>query len=221
MKKERIIITIIGVLFLSIFLFFYFMFSGTPWGKIQQKKLMLSYLTEKYHMDFTIHRMMYNPNGTGYYATASPKSKPDLRFEVSESDDELSSYADLYPVAFWKTEDARPIKNYILDLFPDLDVSRFTLDRKLDEEAGIYVPSLNSVHYDMGYSGVLTIYFNQDWFKKTENERKTEILKIQNLADYLQKKNLPVLVRFFYGTDDYRNWKVIYITQKGEIVEYK
>jgi hypothetical protein len=219
MKKEKVMITIISILFLSISLFFYFMFFGTPWGKIEQKKLMLSYLSDKYHEDFTIHQMINNPNGTGYYATASPKSKPNLRFDVSESADELSGYADLYPVVFWKTEDARPIKNYILDLFPDLDASRFTLDRKSDEEVGKYVPSLKSVHYDMGYSGVLTLYFHSDWFQKTESERNTELQKIQSLAEYLQKKNLPVLVRLFYGAEDYRHWKAIYITQKGKIVK--
>ena len=219
MKKWKIILSILGALVLSFVLFLYFSFSGTPWGKIHQKNLMLSYLNEKYQQKFEMEKMRFNPLGSGYYGTAHPKSNPHLKFNVAVSADEESGYADLYPVEFWKTKEARPIEDSILTLFPDIDRSRFTLDRKTDEEGGMNVPTFRSVHFDMGYSGVLSLYFKEDWFQKTDEERNTDLQNIRKLADYLQEKHLPVLVRIFYDTEDYTHFKGIFITQKGEIIQ--
>ncbi|MGG0174884.1 hypothetical protein [Gottfriedia acidiceleris] len=213
-----IIVTFIG----SIFCFFYFIITGTPpWGKVYQKISMRSYLEKKYNTEFTIHEVGFNPlNEVGYYATASPKANPDILFDLSVSVDELSGYADLYPVEFWQTKDAEPIKDYISNLFPQNELMSFGIYRKVDEEVSPNIPTLNTLHYDMGYSGVLSINLKGDWFKKTDEERKIQLDKINQLSSYIQKKNLPVLVWIYYATDDYYDRKVIYITQEGKVVDY-
>jgi hypothetical protein len=208
-----------GFLILSILLFLYFTFNGTPWGKVQQKQAMLSYLTTKYHKDFSISQMGYNPLSTGYFGIANPTSDPDLTFDVAQSVDSPLGYSDLYPAVLWKKSTIQPIKEYILNFFPDLDQSSFTIERQLGELLGPHVPPLSSLHYDPMNSGVLTIDLKEDWFQKTSDAQKADVQKIQQIAMYLQKKHFPVLTRFFYHTEDYNHWKAIYITQSGEIVQ--
>lgn len=211
-------VTLIG----SIFCFVYFFITGTPpWGKMHQKISMSSYLEKKYNTEFTIHEVGFNPlNDEGYYATASPKANPDILFDLSVSLDELSGYADLYPVELWETKDAEPLKDYISNLFPKNEIMSFEIDRKVDEEVSPNIPTLKSLHYDMGYSGVLSINLKGDWFKKTDEERKIQLEKINHLSSYLQKNHLPVLVWVYYATDDYYDRKVIYITQEGKVIDY-
>jgi hypothetical protein len=125
----------------------------------------------------------------------------------------------LYPAVLWNTSEADPLKKYILQLFPHLDQSSFTVDRQLSEDVGPNIPTLQSLHYDPGYQSVMNIILVEDWFKKTPEEQNKDIESIQKIATYLQSSNFPVLTRIYYQTDDYNNRKAFYITEKGEIVQ--
>jgi hypothetical protein len=224
----------LGIIFIFTLLcvFIYFFLNGTPWENYHQKKLMLTYLREKYHTDFTIQLEYDFLNG--YSATASPKSKPDLKFNVSPSYDK--SYVDTYPIEFWKTKEANSIKEYIFSLYPELNHTLIKLDKAfmVDLEYGPHIPSRDSVNSD----SVLAIYLKQDWFEKTVEEREAELVRMKKLADYLQKKHFPVPVRIMfistdvnhrppdtfsepdYGLDDgfKLDWKAIWITEEGALM---
>jgi hypothetical protein len=217
----KILLYIVSVLIISLVIYVYIAFNGTPWGKAQQKEAMLEYLAAKYSEEFSIEKMRYNPLGSGYYATAFSKKQPDLAFDVSVSESTESGYTDLYPSVVWNSPVSDPIKKYILALFPELDQSQFTVDRQLDEEVGPHIPTLLSLNYDAGYQSVLRIYLNDDWYKKTPEEQKTEMENIRKIAAYLQSSHFPVMTKIYYATknDDYNNRKAIYITEKGKIVQ--
>lgn len=217
----KILLYIVSVLIISLLIFVYISFNGTPWGKAQQKKAMLEYLAEKYSEEFSIERIRFNPLGSGYYATATSKKHPDLEFDVSVSESTESGYADLYPSVVWNSPAAEPFKKYILALFPDIDQSQFTVDRQLEEEVGPHIPTLQSLNYDPGYQSVLRIYLKDDWYKKTPDEQKADMDNIEKIADYLQSSQFPVMTKIYYATenDDYNNRKAIYITEQGNIVQ--
>lgn len=216
MKVWKLLLCIIALVAVGTMYYTFAKFSGTPVGKFKEKKQMLTYLEKKYHQPFTINLVQYNGEGAGYYATASPKASPTIKFDVSVSQDEESGFADLYPVEFWKTTEAEPIKATIFSLFP---AATLTLERKLEEAVGPNIPTLQSLHYDAGYSGVLSIEQDRDWFKLTETERQSEMKQIKTLSTVLQTNHFPVLTFIFYDSDSYDHRKGIYITQKGEIVE--
>jgi hypothetical protein len=220
-KFGKIILYIVSVLIISLSIFVYISFNGTPWGKSQHKEAMLEYLSEKYTGEFSIEKMRFNPLGSGYYATAVSIKHPDLEFDVSVSNSTESGYADLFPSVLWNSPVADPVKKYILALFPDLETSQFTVDRQLDEEVGPHIPTLESLHYDPGYQSVLRIYLKEDWYKKTGDEQKAEMENIQKMADYLQSNHFPVMTKVYYATenDDYNNRKAIYITENGNIIQ--
>ncbi|WP_342431596.1 hypothetical protein [Neobacillus sp. FSL H8-0543] len=219
MKAGKILVYIVSFVFLLVVFFVYTQFNGTPWGKSEQKKAMISYLSEKYQDDFTIRKVRYNPLGSGYYAVASSEQNPNLNFEVAVSPDTENGYADLYPAVLWDSPVADPLKNYILELFPDLVQSRFTVDRQLEEDVGPNIPTYQSLHYDAGYQSVLMIVLKEDWFGKTEKEQAAVYENIEKLAAYLQTSHFPVLTRIYYDTEDYTNRKAIFITESGNIVE--
>lgn len=219
MKPRKIVMTIFFGLVVVLGFYIYSIFNGTPWGKYQQKQEMLSYLDAKYQMDFSIKSMQYNGLGSGYYAKAAPKHNPELVFEVAVSHDSNSGYADLYPAVLWNSPEAKPIKEYILQLFPHLEQSSFIIDRQLSEDAGPHIPTYRSLHYDMGYQSVMIINLPEDWFLKTPEEQQIYMENIKKLATYLQSIHLPVLTRIFFQTEDYNNRKAIFITEKGEIVQ--
>jgi hypothetical protein len=217
----KILLYIVSVLIISLVIFVYISFNGTPWGKTQHKEAMLNYLSEKYSEEFSIERMRFNPLGSGYYATAASKKYPDLEFDVSVSGSTEAGYADLYPSVLWNSPVADPFKKYILALFPDLEPSQFTVDRQLEEEVGPHIPMLDSLNYDQGYQSVLRIYLKENWYKKTSDEQKAEMENIQKIADYFQSNHFPVMTKIYYATvnDDYNNRKAIYITENGIIIQ--
>lgn len=182
---------------------------------------MVSYLNEKYHSTFVVHNMWFNTLGSVYEGTDYPKKKPSLTFTVEQSVAEKSGYTDLYPAVFWNTQQAEPMKAYILNLFPNLNKHLFTVEPKFGETVGAHIPIFRSMSFDSGVMCLMTIQMEENWFALSPAEQKSERDKINKLRTYLQAYHFPVFVEFFYDTEseDNSKLKAIFLTESGEIVE--
>src|SRR3954447_24499002 len=72
---------------------------GTPWGRVQNAHKMEAYLSSKYHTEFVVHHMNYNPEGYGYYGEAYQKNNPSIKFTVQQYQYDKAGFADTYPAA--------------------------------------------------------------------------------------------------------------------------
>src|SRR5690348_16481563 len=107
---RRFFIWLIALLILSISVYMYFGFNGTPWGKYQQAASMQAYLSKKYHASFIIKSTDYNYLDESYQAYAYPTEHTDVLFMVQEDGDTKAGYSDTYPKVIWDTVYSSTIK---------------------------------------------------------------------------------------------------------------
>jgi hypothetical protein len=217
--KIKIIWISLAVLFVSFGLYIAANLFGTPWGRIYYKNQMVSYLDAKYHSNFVVHNIRFNPLGSWYEATAYPKKDPSLSFTVRQSEND--SFTDMYPSVYWQSTYSKQMKDYIQELFPDLDPSSYTVEPQFGELFGPHIPTLKSIHLEVGGNCLMMIKLEQNWFDLSEAQQENEREKIRKISSYLQRNHFPVFVEIFYNTEtvDNTNLKVIFITESGEMVE--
>jgi hypothetical protein len=197
LKKTKFIWISVVVLFVSFVLYICFNLFGSPWGRNYYEKKMISYLNEKYHSTFVVHNMWFNALGIGYQGTAYPKNEPSLTFTVEQSSNEKSGFTDMYPSVFWKSEKAKSMKDFIQNLFPNLDQNSFTVEPQFEEIMGPHIPTYRSIGLDVGANCLMKIKLEQNWFDLSAAEQKIEIEKIKQIITYLQNHHFSVYIVFF------------------------
>ena len=205
-------------LILSISIYAYTVFYGTPWGKQEHEANMKSYISEKYQTDFVLTKISYNFLSETYQGYAYPKEYPNLLFIIEQDMDAPFGYSDNYLKAMWDSELAANLKVQIKRLFPDLDEGMFKALQIKDkgEFFGPDIPTYQEANVSI-LSTSIPIDIRANW---TQVNQQNEILKMKKLSQFLQEADFPVLMEVrYYENEMNEQAKVFFITEKGEILE--
>jgi hypothetical protein len=205
-------------LILSISIYAYTVFYGTPWGKQEHETNMKSYISEKYQTDFVLTKISYNFLSETYQGYAYPKEYPNLLFIIEQDMDAPFGYSDNYLKVMWDSELAANLKVQIKGLFPDLDEGMFKALQIKDkgEFFGPDIPTYQEANVSI-LSTSIPIDIRANWIQVNQQN---EILKMKKLSQFLQEADFPVLMEVrYYENEMNEQAKVFFITEKGEILE--
>lgn len=216
-RFSRVLIGIIFFLIVTLSLFVYAGFNGTPWERHHQSKNMERYLNQKYHTAFIIKNIDYNFLSETYQAYSYPKGHPELVFTVEEDVDAAAGYSDTFPKVFWESELSNNLKKTIKGLFPRLDKTTFTADRIVDrgEYFGSHIPTYQNI-YTSQLACSITIFMKTKWEKV---KQVAELEKMKRLSQHLKSIHFPVLIQVTYEKERNEKDKVFFITEDGRVVD--
>ncbi|OLS40355.1 hypothetical protein BTR25_09350 [Bacillus sp. MRMR6] len=208
---------VFAILMISVGLYVYSVFNGTPWEKRHHQGQMMKYLNEKYNTEFVFFQIDYNYLSETYQGYATPKNYSDLLFITEEDRDAPLGYSDNYPKVIWNSELSSAVKVKIKELFPNLNQSTFEPLPIKDKAMyfGPHIPTYEEFNVSILATSI-PIDINANWSQVNQEQ---ELKKMQELSKFLKNVHFPVLVEVrYYETEMNEKAKVFFITEEGEIL---
>lgn len=193
MKKLLGYVTVIFILTLSLWL--YVSFNGTPWGKMVSASKMESYIEDKYKTEFIKNKTDYNFYMGTYLTEFSLKSDPAMKVLVEESTNESHPFVDYYAEALWQQQLKEDFSSLLEKEFPGETILYSSVygigsDVSNPEE----IPHYSQVNHPFS----LIVKFERNF---TEQDKENVSKKTYEIIKEIQKKELSN-VELFISFDD-------------------
>ncbi|PEL11253.1 hypothetical protein CN601_10895 [Bacillus sp. AFS017336] len=142
-----------------------------------------------------------------------------MQFDIEPSFTESSPYQDSYTYEYWKTKGANPNREYIYNLFPNIDYKRFAF---ADMLFSMTIPLDNTYLDGTGNHVSSTISFEEELSIEEENPHVTSVRTIQDskfepdyvLAIYLKTD-------WYKANEDERNVELQKINNLSKYLQVK
>lgn len=202
---KKIVIIILLLLFIPLFAYLgylYMAFEGTPWGKMEAKKVFETYLVDKFSTEIRIKKVQYNPIGKHYFARCISNDR-NIEFKVYYWDDIL---IDNYYIYLWEDEINRKLKSIHsynnatisshVSIFPSNEAKLFEKHGKDFKK----IPSFFSVRDDVGNKIWIYINLSYDFTNGRDESEKIfklftktrETLKFESLSLHYKNRDFHI-----------------------------
>jgi hypothetical protein len=217
-RTTKITLMVFAILMISVGLYAYSVFNGTPWERRHHERQMFDYLSMKYNSEFVFFKIDYNYLSETYQGYATPKNYSDLLFIIEEDQNSPLGYSDNYPKVIWNSELSSDVRAKIKELFPNLNQSTFEALPIKDKEMyfGPHIPTYEEFNVSILATSI-PIDINKNWNQVNQEQ---ELKKMQELSRFLANIHFPVLVEVrYYEIEMNEKAKVFFITEDGDILQ--
>ncbi|WP_438311656.1 hypothetical protein [Sporosarcina sp. FA9] len=184
MKSKLVIL--MTTFFLTIILFIFYFFYGTPWELVNQKEEFKVYLEDKYNQEFTIKKMNRSFFQKTYHASAYSKNNPEMHFNVGQISYTNEIY-DGYDYGIWEKKASSAFEPILIELFPD----RHNYAVTINDFTTVGLSSAEVIH-DFKEAVIIGIGISMANTIVTEENIDFELGRAFKLVEFIKNEKIPV-----------------------------